>query len=152
MKAACPNSVADITKNKAYQQFGMEYINQGGSIKDIQKLYQENGGTLTPGAMSEPEDDLEDNMDNNVISNNIKSSIKDETDYPDYDDVNVFDFDDSINTAKETENNIKKSEDNIEQPITKKDYPDYDEVNTDSIDLEKEGPDFSETIEEESDL
>ena len=41
MKVDCPNSVADISKNKAYQNIGNAYIDAGGTIQEIQKLYQE---------------------------------------------------------------------------------------------------------------
>jgi hypothetical protein len=32
MKVDCPNTVADITKNKAYQNIGNAFIEQGGTI------------------------------------------------------------------------------------------------------------------------
>ena len=40
MKVNCPNNINDITKNKAYQNIGNAFIDAGGTIQEIQKLYQ----------------------------------------------------------------------------------------------------------------
>ena len=40
----CPHNNADINKLKAYKNIGNAYIDAGGNIADIQKLYVENGG------------------------------------------------------------------------------------------------------------
>ena len=44
MKVGCPHNNADINKLKAYKNIGNAYIDAGGNIADIQKLYVENGG------------------------------------------------------------------------------------------------------------
>lgn len=84
MKVACPKNVSEIEDLKAYKLIGQAYINAGGTISDIQKLYVENGGTINPSDMQavatvsdpvidEPEEDeiLDvEETDDNVIDNN----------------------------------------------------------------------------------
>lgn len=126
MKAGCPHNNADINKLKAYKNIGNAYIDAGGNIADIQKLYIENGGQFD-GEISNSEpvqtqdypdyDDVQ--TDDNTIDN--KQDIQDEP-------VVSHGFDDSVN---------KK----IEEPeeTSHEDYPDYDDVSNDEdIDNDEE--------------
>ena len=71
MGTDCPLSEEDITNNVSYKNFGIAYLNMGGSIEDIQKLYVENGGTLP---------------------DNVKTSASSiQRDYPAYDEVDIDD-------------------------------------------------------------
>ena len=129
MKVECPHNISDIDKLKAYKNIGDAYINAGGNIADIQKLYVENGGKFDGEIKKEP----------------VKQ------DYPDYDDVSTDDtiqnepdvvdepinvnrgFDDSIKQHNEEpfDNTDNSEVDNIDTEETSDDYPDYDEVSTD---------------------
>lgn len=79
MKVDCPNNVSEIDDIKAYKLIGNEYINQGGTIADIQKLYVENGGKLNGNTSSISQND------------NISTYDKDDIDeyIPDYDSVDI---------------------------------------------------------------
>lgn len=84
MKVACPKNVSEIEDFKAYKLIGQAYIDAGGTISDIQKLYVENGGTINPAdmqpiqsapspVMDEPEEDEElevEETDDEVIDDN----------------------------------------------------------------------------------
>lgn len=127
MGVACPNNAQDITALKAYKNFGIAYLNMGGTIQEIQKLYVENGGTLTasatptaqPAPQPEPDDD-------------------DTPDYPDYDDVDVDDdVDDDYEDKPVPARNMRFDSDDddddldVEDMSSKDDYPDYDDVDDD---------------------
>lgn len=129
MKVECPHNISDIDKLKAYKNIGDAYINAGGDITSIQKLYVENGGKFDGEISQEPVNQ----------------------DYPDYDDVSIDDtvddepvnvnrgFDDSIKQHEEpvVDNPADIEDDNIDSEETSNDYPDYDEVSTeDDIDEE----------------
>ena len=45
MKKPCPTTIKDIDKIKTFKLVGQQYIQNGGTIEDIQKLYNENSGT-----------------------------------------------------------------------------------------------------------
>lgn len=137
MKVNCPNTVQEITKNKAYQNIGNAFIDAGGTIQEIQKLYQENGGVLT----NEFHNDSDD-LENDFIDNEPE-----EQDYPAYDEIPLQDtqntFDDAISKYKE--------EPDYQEPISQEqDYPAYDEVKTDDNEPE-DYPDYDEvdTVEKE---
>lgn len=136
MKVECPHNISDIDKLRAYKNIGDAYINAGGDITSIQKLYVENGGKFDGEINQEP----------------VKQ------DYPDYDDVSTDDtVDDVVDNEPETgdepvkvnkgfDDSIKQhdepfvdnSEDNnIDTEETSNDYPDYDEVSTED-DIEEE--------------
>lgn len=140
MKVECPHNISDIDKLRAYKNIGNAYINAGGDITSIQKLYVENGGKFDDEINQEP----------------VKQ------DYPDYDDVSTDDtvddvvdneheivdepvkvnrgFDDSIKQHDEPEvidNSDNIEDDNIDTEETSNDYPDYDEVSTDD-DIDEE--------------
>ena len=146
MKVPCPNTVADISKNQAYQNIGNAFIEQGGTIQEIQKLYQENGGVLTT----------------NTLQNNIEDNTSEE-DFPEYDDVEADtqkndSFDAAINkhnTEHIPTNDYPEYDDvEINNDIKKSDYPDYDDVETDDVETDDDvdKPDFSDNIEDESDM
>lgn len=42
----CPETVNDIERIGTFKLYGLEYINRGGSISDIQSMYVDNGGTV----------------------------------------------------------------------------------------------------------
>lgn len=46
MKSQCPETESDIERLKAYKKIGQAFINKGGTMAEIQKLYVENGGTI----------------------------------------------------------------------------------------------------------
>jgi hypothetical protein len=46
MKSQCPETESDIEGLKAYKKIGQAFINKGGTMAEIQKLYVENGGTI----------------------------------------------------------------------------------------------------------
>lgn len=124
MKVECPHNISDIDKLKAYKNIGNAYINAGGNITAIQKLYVENGGKFDGEINDEP------------VSN----------DYPDYDEVSTDDdttdtvqtvdepvtqnhgFDDTIKQHEEPEDTTDNTD--IEEEPVSNDYPDYDEVST----------------------
>lgn len=152
MKVDCPNSVQDITKNKAYQNIGNAYIDAGGTIGEIQKLYQENGGVLTT-SIDEPEDypeydevetsDTQNNNFDDAISKYKEPEELDEPeDYPEYDEV-----------QPEVQPEIDQEEDypaydeveTKEQEIDQEDYPEYDEI-------EDKGQTFTERIADDMDM
>jgi len=99
MKVDCPNTSSDINKIRAYKNLGNAYIEQGGSIKDIQKLFVENGGTLTNVSQDYPDyDDVEVNNEpteepvdypayDEVKTNN--EPLEEPEDFPDYDEIEV---------------------------------------------------------------
>lgn len=130
MKVGCPHNNADINKLKAYKNIGNAYIDAGGNIEDIQKLYVENGGEF----------------DGDISQNEPVQT----PDYPDYDDVQTDDntvedepvvshgFDDSVN---------KK----IDEPVetSQNDYPDYNDVDT-SVEDNDDDIDDEENIDDES--
>lgn len=149
MKVDCPNTVADITKNKAYQNIGNAFIEQGGTIQEIQKLYKENGGVINTSAVSEPEQDypeydevdVNDNIED-IPSDDMLSDTSDDLfdmeDDEDIDDIeSKHNFDNSIEVAKAQKQELDD---------TDKQFPEYDNVDTE----DKE--DFSESIEDESDM
>jgi hypothetical protein len=90
MKVDCPNTVNDIAKLKAYQNFGNAFIEAGGTIAEIQKLYQENGGTLSNTA----------SLDDTNIDN---EPIEDEPDFPSYDDLDLMNDYDNLNDEEDDE-------------------------------------------------
>lgn len=127
MKVECPHNISDIDKLKAYKNIGNAYINAGGNITAIQKLYVENGGKFDGEINDEP------------VSN----------DYPDYDEVSTEDdtedtvqtvdepvtpqnhgFDDSIKQHEEPSVETSDDTEVDDEPVSN-DYPDYDEVSTD---------------------
>lgn len=127
MKVECPHNIADIDKLKAYKNIGNAYINAGGNISAIQKLYVENGGKF----------------DGDIADNSVKQ------DYPDYDEVSTDDnVDGPVNTVNDEseiqshgfDNSIRQHEEtsddnsNVEDDSVSNDYPDYDEVSTDDTD------------------
>lgn len=154
MKVNCPNNVNDISKNKAYQNFGNAFIEAGGTIQEIQKLYQENGGVLTSEFHDDSDDlnqDLEQDID--LTDTEFEPEVSDN--------INSYDFDNAIQQHKEINEPVEEPEkdypdydevDDItnEKPI-EKDYPDYDEIDTSDIDDEIK-QDFSEKIEDEYDM
>lgn len=81
MKVACPKNVSEIEDLKAYKLFGLAYIEAGGTISDIQKLYVENGGTIDHNDMvaaapvQEPE--VEDEIEDDVMSE-VEDDTEDE--------------------------------------------------------------------------
>jgi hypothetical protein len=42
----CPETVADISRIGTFKLYGQAYINNGGSMSDIQNMYVDNGGTV----------------------------------------------------------------------------------------------------------
>lgn len=132
MKVECPHNISDIDKLKAYKNIGDAYINAGGDITSIQKLYVENGGKFDGEISQEP----------------VKQ------DYPDYDDVSTDDtvddepevVDEPVKVSRGFDDSIKQHEepvvdnsedDNIDSEETSNDYPDYDDVSMeDDIDEE----------------
>ena len=149
MKVNCPNNINDITKNKAYQNIGNAFIDAGGTIQEIQKLYQQNGGVLTSEFRNDS-DELE------------QDSVEDTQDYPEYDEVPVANtqnnFDSTIAKYKDKEtqdypeyDEVETKNDIIDEP--EKDYPEYDDVDDDMSDIEDEQPlKFSEKMEDSMDM
>ena len=93
MKVGCPHNNADINKLKAYKNIGNAYIDAGGSIADIQKLYVENGGKFD-GNISQDEPVVSHGFDDSVSKKIDEPEEVAQTDYPDYDDVDTSDSDD----------------------------------------------------------
>lgn len=137
MKVGCPHNNADINKLKAYKNIGNAYIDAGGNITDIQKLYVENGGKF-----------------DGEISNDEPVQTQD---YPDYDDVqtddntldNKPDIDDEPVVSHGFDDSVNKK---IEQPeeTPQNDYPDYDDVDiSDEDDIDDEDINDDEDIDDE---
>ena len=151
MKVDCTNNIQDIRKNKAYQNIGNAFIEAGGTIQEIQKLYQENGGVLNTTSYNDSDD-----SDNDIIDNDIIDDEPETNDYPEYDEVPDTDtqnnFDDSILKYKEKpEINDYPEYDEVEPEVKpevkqEQDYPAYDEVETndEEINQENDYPDYDE--------
>lgn len=123
MKVGCPHNNADINKLKAYKNIGNAYIDAGGNIADIQKLYVENGGEF----------------DGNISQDEPVQT----PDYPDYDDVQTDDntiedepdIQDKPIVSHGFDDSVSKKVDEPEE-TTQTDYPDYDDVDTSDSDDE----------------
>lgn len=136
MKVGCPHNISDIDKLKAYKNIGDAYINAGGNITDIQKLYVENGGKFD-GEINQEQPAKQDYPDyDDVSTDDVDDTIQDE---PEVDDEPIKvnrGFDDSIMQHNEPEvDNTEDDNEDIDTEETSGDYPDYDEVSTeDDID------------------
>lgn len=113
MKVACPNNVSEIDDIRAYKQIGQAYINAGGTISDIQKLYVENGGELS----------------GNVSATTVNNIQDEPMDHPDELDVvtdeiinnEIDDIDDTdIELHDEPVEDIPVNEPTIQKPVSKK--------------------------------
>ena len=132
MKVECPHNISDIDKLKAYKNIGNAYINAGGDITSIQKLYVENGGKFDGEINQEPETQDYPDYDD-VSTDNVDDAIQDEPDVVD-EPVSVNrGFDDSIKQHEEpvVDNSDDVEDDNTDTKEISTDYPDYDDVSTD---------------------
>lgn len=73
MKKPCPTSIEDIGKLKTFKKIGYKFIDLGGTIQDIQKLYNENSGNTN-------NSDNHSNSDTTTKSDNTTSNTDDNSD------------------------------------------------------------------------
>lgn len=113
MKVACPNNVSEITDNKAYKQIGLAYINAGGTISDIKRLYAENGGKVEdvpeePASVvgNKDYDDVIDDVDDTVTDDAWDNDPIDNVEEPPVDNID----DEHIDTV---EDNFDDSDEDI---------------------------------------
>ena len=112
MGTDCPLTEEDITTNVSYKNFGITYLNMGGSIEDIQKLYVENGGTLPENATAvSAQRDYPSYDEVDVDEQPVKPEVQ-KRDYPSYDEADI-------------------DEQPVKSEVQKRDYPSYDEVDID---------------------
>lgn len=102
MGTECPLSEEDITNNVSYKNFGNAYLNMGGSIEDIQKLYVENGGTLPDNVSIAKTSPKRDYPSYDEVDIDDDKPVTQKRDYPSYDEVNIDD--DKPVTAKSSSN------------------------------------------------
>lgn len=88
MKSPCPETESDIEGLKAYKKIGQAFIDNGGTMAEIQKLYVENGGTI----------DFEISSGNDFPSyeeadrDDIQPTQNTEHDYPSYEEADRDDI------------------------------------------------------------
>ena len=75
----CPETVADISRIGTFKLYGQAYIDNGGSMSDIQNMYVDNGGTVN----FEIKQNFPPYEDNNEVDNEPKPGI----DFPEFNDV-----------------------------------------------------------------
>ena len=82
MKKPCPETIEDISKLKTFKKVGYKFIDLGGTIQDIQKLYNENSNNInfnnsTNTNISSNNSGENDNDDffNNSFNNSSSSSL-----------------------------------------------------------------------------
>ena len=69
----CPETVADISRIGTFKLYGQAYIDNGGSISDIQNMYVDNGGTV--------DFEIQQNPDSYSRLNVYKETVYDSTKY-----------------------------------------------------------------------
>lgn len=78
MKKPCPDTIEDIGKLKTFKKIGYKFIDLGGTIQDIQKLYNENSGNNSNISTNS------DNIKNDTIDNNITTDSDNSDDDDDF--------------------------------------------------------------------
>lgn len=74
MKKPCPNNIEDIGKLKTFKKVGYKFIDLGGTIQDIQKLYNENSETKN---INDIQSTKQSQPNNITTSTNIEDSDDD---------------------------------------------------------------------------